>query len=64
MKSITITEEKFFEIVEKLNDNFDKREDGSIIGEDNPMATMIMKLQNAVFASRLAAELFENVEEK
>ena len=62
MDFITISRDKFMEIVEKVNDNFDKREDGSTIGDDNPIATMIMKLQNIVFATRLADELFKNVE--
>ena len=64
MDFITISKEKFYEVVDKVNDNFDKREDGSPIGEDNPLATMIMNLRNVVFAGRLADELFKNEEDK
>ena len=64
MQSITITKEEFELAVREVNENFDKREDGTTIGEDNPMATMMMKLQNIMFAGLLGNKLFGNEEDK
>mgnify|MGYP006380702583 CR=1 FL=1 len=63
MKSITITEDEFKEVTSKVIKNFDKRKDGEPINPDaNPAATMVMMLQNMVFAAELAKELFGHEE--
>ena len=64
MKSITITEDEFKEVALKVITNFDKRKDGEPINPDaNPMSTMLITLQNMVFASELGRELFGEEDE-
>ena len=62
MKTITITREQFIDAVEAANEKF------GAIGEKtkdrNPMAELMMQLQNTMFGCLLADVLFGEEEDK
>ena len=63
MQSITITKDEFMSVVAEVVEEWDKKATDHDVDKSNPMASLMMMLQNMAFASELANKLFNNTED-